>query len=87
MRTSLNNSRVFFQEHNENMRGFYESHARIELLNAPRYDKIAKLIRTRPADLSDIVIEAGGTRLFHSKIDWSVLVPVPKVAKYRLSQN
>jgi hypothetical protein len=87
MKTSWNNSRVSFQEHNEDMRRLRKSHAQIELLNAPRYDKLAKLIRTQPADLSDIVIEAGGTRLFHSKIDWSVLVPVPKVAKYRLSQN
>ncbi len=87
MTTRWSNDREPFQEHNEDMREFHKSHAQIALVNAPRYGESATLAKTRPLDLSEIIIEAGGTRLSDSPMDWSVLVPVLKVAPYKLSPN
>lgn len=82
-----NNNRVSFQEHNERMRWFRRSHAGVALVNAPRPKEPSLLESTRPLPLSQIIIELGGTRLPHTNLDWANLMPVPKVASYKLSLN
>ena len=87
MTTRLDNTGTFFEKHNEYMRGFCKAHAAVALVNAPRYGESAILARTGPLQLKDIIIEAGGTGSLDNAMNWSTYVPVPKVARYKLSQN
>lgn len=87
MTMRLENTRVSFEEHNENMREFRRAHATVALVNAPRYGESAILARTEPLQLKDIIIAAGGTRFRDNAMDRSAYVPMPKVARYKLSQN
>jgi len=82
-----NDNRVSFGEHNENMKEFRRAHGDIALVNAPRYGEPAILARTEPLQLKDIIIEAGGTGFLDDAMNRSAYVPVPKVARYKLSQN
>ncbi len=82
-----NDSRVSFGKHNENMKEFRKAHAAVALVNAPRYGESAILARTEPLQLKDIIIEAGGTGFLDNAMNWSTYVPMPKVARYKLSQN
>ena len=76
-----------FQEHDEHMRGFRRAHAGVAMVNAPRCDKTALIERTRPLQVSRPVTETGGSRFLSGTADWSALVPVLRVALYKLSQN
>ncbi len=87
MSSRLDNTRTSFGEHNEYMREFRKAHAAVALVNAPRYGEPAILARTEPLQLKDIIIEAGGTGFLDNAMNWSVYVPAPKVARYKLSQN
>ncbi len=87
MSSRLDNTRVSFQEHNEYMREFRKAHAAVALVNAPRYDESAILARTEPLQLKDIIIEAGGTGFLDNAMNWSTYIPMPKVARYKLSQS
>ncbi len=87
MTMRLDNTRVSFEEHNENMREFRKAHTEVALVNAPRYGESAILARTELLQLKDIIIEAGGTGSLDNATNWSAYVPVPKVAGYKLSQN
>ena len=87
MTTRLDNTRISFEKHNEYMRDFRKAHAAVTLVNAPRYGESAILARTEPLQLKDIIIEAGGTGFLDNAMNCSTYVPVPKVARYKLSQN
>ncbi len=87
MSSRLDNTRVSFEEHNEYMSEFRKAHAAVVLVNAPKYGESAILARTKPLQLKDIIIEAGGTGFLDNATSWSAYVPVPKVAGYKLSQN
>ena len=81
------NSRSSFKEHNKRMREFHSSHANVVMVNGPRLDEAALLERMESLQVSHNMIEAGGSRLLNGIMDWSALVPVLKVARYKLSQN
>lgn len=76
-----------FQEHDERIRGFRRSHAEVAMVNAPRCDQATLIERMQPLPVSHPVTETGGARFLSGTADWSALVPVPKVARYKLSQN
>ncbi len=81
------NGRESFEEHNESMREFRRSHADVALVNGPRLDEAALLERMEPLQGSHTMMETGESRLPNGTTDWSALVPVWKVARYKLSQN
>ena len=82
------NNRVSFQEHNEYMRRFRRAHADVAWVNQPKQDELARLDSMRPLPVSDIIIEMGGSRSLSSTVmAWPALVPVLKVAAYKLSPN
>ena len=85
--SSSGDSKSSFQEHNERMRGFRRSHADVAMVNALRCDEPALLESTQPWQVSRIIIETGGSAPLNGTTDWSALIPVPKVARYKLSQN
>lgn len=80
-------SRGPFQEHDERMRGFRRSHAEVAMVNAPRCDEATLIESMELLPVSRPVTETGGSRFLSGVTDWSALVPVPKVARYKLSQN
>ena len=82
-----NNSRVFFQEHNEGMRGFRRSHASGATVNAPRCEESFLLEKTRPLKFNHIIAETGGASFVGGLTDWSGFVPALRVARYKLSLN
>ena len=81
------NGRSSFQGHNEHMREFRGSHADVALVNGRRLDESALLERMESLQVSRIMMETGGSRLLNGTTDWSALVPVLKVGRYKLSQN
>jgi len=81
------NNRVSFQEHNKCMRRFRRAHTDVAMVNAPRYGEPAVLERTQPLPISRTMMETGGSKPSNGTAAWSALVPVPKVARYKLSPN
>jgi len=81
------NGRESFEEHNESMREFRRSHADVAMVNGPRLDEAALLERMESLQVSRTIMETGGTALPNDTTDQSALVPVSKVAGYKLSQN
>jgi len=81
------NNRVSFQEHNEYMRGFRRAHADIAWVNQPKRDELAHLDSMQPLQVPPAMVETGGSRFHSSTTNWSALVPVLKVAAYKLSPN
>ena len=80
------NGRGSFQEHNEHMREFRNSHANVAMVNAPGCDEAALLQSMRPLQVRRFM-ETGGSALPNDTTERSTLVPVWKVARYKLSQN
>ena len=76
-----------FQEHDERIRGFRRSHAEVAMVNAPRCDQATLIERKQPLHVSHPVTETGGSRFLSGTADWSALVPVLRVARYKLPQN
>lgn len=76
-----------FQEHDKDMRKFRSSHVDVAMVNAPGCDEIALLEGMRPLRIHYAMMETGGLKLLGSTTDWSALVPVFRVARYKLSQN
>ena len=76
-----------YREHNEHMREFCRSHVQVVMANAVRRDESALLERTRLLQVSYPMMETGGLRLLDGTTDWSALIPLWKVAPYKLSQN
>jgi len=81
------NGRESFEEHNESMREFCRSHANVAMVNGPRLDESSLLERMESLQVSRTMMETGGTALPNDTTDQSALVPMWKVAGYRLSQN
>lgn len=81
------NGRESFEEHNESMREFRGSHADVAMVNGPRLDEAALLERMGFLQVSHTMMETGGSALPSDITDRSALVPVLKVAGYKLSQN
>ena len=81
------NGRDSFEKHNETMRRFRKSHAGVAMVNGPRLDEAALLERMRPLKVRRTMMETGGSALPNDTTDRSTLVPVWKVARYKLSQN
>ena len=81
------NGRGSFEEHNESMREFRSSHADVATVNGPRLDEAALLERMAFLQVSRTMMETGGTALPNDTTDQSALVPMWKVARYKLSQN
>ena len=81
------NGRESFEDHDERMTEFHSSHANVAMVNAPRLGEAALLERMESLQISCTMMETGGSRLLNSTTDWSALVPVLKVAGYKLSQN
>ena len=81
------NSRSSFQEHNEHMRKFRGSHADIAMVNGPRLDEAALIERMEPLQICRIMMERGGSALPNATTTQSTLVPILRVARYKLSQN
>ena len=81
------NGRESFEEHDERMTEFHSSHANVAMVNTPRFDEAALLERMESLQVSRTMMETGGSRLLNSTTDWSALVPVLKIARYKLSQN
>ena len=76
-----------FQEHDERIRGFRRSHAEVAMVNAPRCDQATLIESMELLPVSRTMVETGGSRFLSGTADWSALVPVPKVARYKLSKN
>ncbi len=75
-----------FEQHNEGMREFRKSHANVAMVNAPRLDEAAFLESLLFLRVN-YVVETGGSALPDDTADQSSLVPIGKVARYKLSQN
>ena len=75
-----------FEQHNEGMREFRRSHADVALVNGPRLDK-ASFLESLLFLRVNYVVETGGSALPDDTSDRSALVPIWKVAQYKLSQN
>ncbi len=75
-----------FEQHNECMREFRGSHADIALVNGPRLDKAAYLDSLLYLRVN-YTMETGGSALPDDTSDQSPLVPIWRVARYKLSQN
>jgi len=76
-----------FQEHNEHVREFRKSHANVAMVNEPRLGEAALIESMEPLQVSRNIIETGGSALPNDTTDKSPLVPMPKVAQYKLSRN
>ncbi len=75
------------EQHNERMREFRRSHADVAMVNGQRLDEAAFLESLRLWRVHRTMMETGGSALLNGTTDWSALVPVLKVAGYKLSQN
>ena len=81
------NGRGSFEEHTERMREFRRSHANVAMVNGTRLDEAALLERRESLQVSRNMMETGGSALSNGTTDWSALVPVLKVAGYKLAQS
>ena len=81
------NGRESFKEHNKRMREFYGSHANVAMVNGLRLGEATLLERMESLRVSRTMMETGGSRLLNGTTDWSALVPVLKIARYKRSQN
>ena len=75
-----------FEQHDEGMREFRKSHADVALVNAPRLDKASFLDNLLFLRVN-YVVETGGSALPDDTSDQSPIVPIWRVAQYKLSQN
>jgi len=75
-----------FQEHDRQMREFRMSHADVALVNGPRLDEAAYLDSLLFLRVN-YTVETGGSALPDDISDQSPLVPMWRVARYKLSQN
>ena len=81
------NGRGSFEEHNECMTEFRRSHADVAMVNGPRLDEAALIEGMEPLRVNRNMMETGGSPLPNDTADRSPLVPMWKVARYKLSQN
>jgi len=87
MTMEWNDSRVSYAEHNESMKRFRKAHANIAWSNQPKCNELARLDSMLPLEVTYPLIETGGSRFHSGTTNWSTLVPVFRVASYKLSSN
>lgn len=87
MTMEWSDNRVSFSEHNEYMRSFRRAHAAVVWGNKPKYNELARLDSMLPLQVTHPIMETGGSRFHSSTTNLSALVPVLKVAPYKLSPN
>ena len=87
MTMAWSSNKASFREHREYMRWFRRAHTDVAWVNAPRRDELELLESMPPLPVPPAMVETGGSKPFNGTADWSVLVPVLKVAQYKLSQN
>ncbi len=80
------NGKDSFQEHSELMTEFRKSHADTALVNGQRLDE-ATFLDSLLFLRVNYIVETGGSALPDDTTDQSPLVPIWKVARYKLSQN
>ena len=80
------NSRGSFQEHNRQMRQFRSSHADVALANGQRPDQAAYLEGLLFLRVNYLE-ETGGSMLPNGAFNGASLVPMRRVAGYRLANN
>ena len=81
------NNEGTFEEHAERVREFRRSHANVALVNGLRLDESALLEGMRLLQVRCTMVETGGSVRCANAEDWSALVPVWRVARYKLSPN
>ena len=81
------NDRSFFAKHNALMRMFRSTHANVPMVNAPKYDKLAFLGKTRLLYASDIRGKVDESTRRVSANDWATYIPMWKVAQHRFPHN
>jgi len=81
------NGRSSFQEHDEHMSRFRRAHANVAWTDKPKRDELARLDSMRLLQVPHPIMETGGSRFPNGTVDWSALVPVLKVARYKISHN
>ena len=76
-----------FEEHNNQMKAFRQSHGDVAMVNGPRCNRLGILKNTQPLQLPSMItqIDTGGIK--NDIDDWWVLVDALQVAEYKLSQN
>ena len=73
--------------HNERMSEFRSTHTSISMVNAPRLSDAALIGNMESLEVGRNMLEEGGSIFLEGAEFWSALVPVLKVARYKLSQN
>ena len=81
------NGNSSFEHHNECMTEFRSSHADVAMVNGPRLDQAALLESMELLQVRRTMMETGGSVLPNDTTDQSDLVPMWKVARYKLSKN
>ena len=76
-----------FREHDQNIRRFYKAHHYAAMANPPRLYIFVPVMRAVPLLPSLARKEMGGIRRHPELKEWEALVPLWRVASYRLSQN
>ena len=79
-------NRSSFQEHDRQMREFRKSHADVALVNGSRLDE-ATFLESMLFLRVNYIMETGGSALPEGTSDQLPLVPLSRVARYKLSQN
>jgi hypothetical protein len=69
------------------MREFRRAHADVALVNGPRLDESALLERMESLQVRHTIMETGGSALPNDTTDQLALIPMWKVAWYKLSKN
>ena len=76
-----------FAEHAECMRRFLGSHGDLAMVNGPRCGKPALPESNFHLSVQRFMTKSGGARFPNDATDWVTLVPVLKMAQYKLSPN
>ncbi len=85
--SNVGNDMGYFEEHDECMREFRKSHADVALVNGERLDKAAFPESLLPLQARRSAMGTIGAVLLNDTTNWSSLVPMWRVARYKLSQN
>lgn len=85
--TTGRNDRVSFSDHNERMCEFRRSHVSVELINEPRLDEAASLMRLHHLRAHQIQPQTGGEVFCSGVFGNEYMAPIWRVAPYRLSIN
>ncbi len=76
-----------FKQHNEYMREYCRSHGNVAMVNGRRLGEATLLENMGPLQTPRLMMGMGGSALPNDTTDQWSLVPMWKVARYKLSQN